>query len=703
MHNYAYEYHEHNPRREPIPQDSVSCNACRGTGLIQGGQAHFLGGRVLRCTRCGGHGLVRATSTSRPSPRGDVSILKPQANPVGLTPSERERLMQTVEQVVTDAERQAAEERKARQREQIEEQERQREERRATREREQDEEQEHQAEQEPREQYVSEQPDIHDKPDMWQPHRFGMHIRTENQSSLSADLGRPAERRGRVGRFFRRVILASGLISIGAIAALFLTQTPLEDVVDSVRDFWNDSGIEIPGGESEESDNSGSDSIAPPIAPSATATATATPTPLSTAAPTPTPIPVSPWAGFAITQETQGKDILDRLSDEERACVRSANSDAFYESFPSRPIGVRIAMTPPVRDTTDLPELADCLSEESTAHLNQAIAIFHDPSLAPPSPTPAPTFTPTPRPTETPAEVSRTDRLRKLALDLLNQDRADHGLPSVSLGSNQAAQLHAQDMLSNDYQGHWWADGRKPYMVYTQTRGTSYAAENVASSGWLNHEWTQAGCGGFLVRCIVPTPEEAIRDLQWRMMYDDAHAKWGHRDNILRETHRAVNIGIAWNSRRVVFVQHFAGGTVTADSPPSLDDNGVLRLSVTKNETGIRIGGAIGIYYDPPPAPVSRQLNDSLDSYCLGGGATTSCPDYVIRILDPPGPGRFYTDLDTSDVVASSWRESATSFSFSADVGRLMERPGVYTVSLWRDEGGSRFTDLLVELSVFVE
>ena len=358
-------------------------------------------------------------------------------------------------------------------------------------------------------------------------------------------------------------------------------------------------------------------------------------------------------------------------------------------------------------------------------HLNLAIAQFHDPTAPTPIPTsapiqtptpePAPAATPTPLPTPTveptptpppsptPARTQRIDRLRQLALDLINQDRAEHGLPPVSLGTNQAAQLHAQDLLTNDQFGHWWADGRKPYMVYTQTGGTSYAAENAATSGWLNHQWEQAGCSSYLVRCVGPTPEEAIRDHQWSMMYDDAHADWGHRDNILRETHQAVNIGIAWNNRRVVFVQHFEGGTVTADAPPSLENRRVLSLSVTKNEAGIRIGGLVTVYYDPTPMPVSRELNDSLDSYCIGGGATTNCPDSVIRILDPPGPGRYYASLDSNEVVADSWVESDSSFSFSADVGRLMEEPGVYTVILWRDDGGSYYSESLVELSVFVE
>lgn len=678
MHNYAYEYHEHNSRRKPSPKDSVSCNACRGTGLIQGGQAHFLGGRVLRCTRCGGHGLVRATSTPRPSPRGGVSILKPQhqANPPGLTPSERESLIKILAEVVTDAEKETEKERVARLRERIEEQ-------------------EHHA--------PGERPTL----------ASGMNTETVEQVSgewarLWDDVGKRAERRGRVERLSRRILLAGGLISIGAFAALLITQTALEDLVDSVGDFWSGSGIAIPVGGPEQSDTNGAGSAAPAVVSSPTATAT----------PTPTPVPVSPWVGFIITSETLGKDITDRLSEEEVVCLRSSNSGDYYEYFQSEPIGVRVSMNPPVRDVTDLPKLAECLSEESAQHLNLAIAVFHDPSLATPipkptprpsaTPKPPPTERPTPRPTNTPTptpmpELTRADQLRQLALDLINKDRADHGMPAVALGTNHAAQLHAQDMLTNDYQGHWWADGRKPYMVYTQTGGTSYVAENVASSGWLNDEWSQAGCGTFLVRCIVPTPEEAIRDLQWLMMYDDAHADWGHRDNILRTSHRFVNIGIAWASRRVTFVQHFEGGTVAADAPPSLADGRFLSLSITKNEAGIRIGGLVSVYYDPPPTPVSRELNDSLDSYCIGGGATTTCGSSVLRILDPPGPGYYYSDLDDNDVVASSWSETATSFSFTADVGDLMEKPGVYTVMLWRDDGSGYYSESLVGLSVFVD
>ena len=323
-----------------------------------------------------------------------------------------------------------------------------------------------------------------------------------------------------------------------------------------------------------------------------------------------------------------------------------------------------------------------------------------------PTATPRPTSTPRPTPTPTPrAGISDEDldSLRYLALRLINRDRADHGLPPVVLGTNPAAQLHAEDMLAHDYFGHWWADGRKPYMVYSQTGGTSYAGENAATSGWTDREWNAQSCGSRLVRCIGPDLAESITDHQQSMMYDDAHADWGHRDNILGESHRAVNIGVASNGRRVTFVQHFEGGAVEADGPPVLNANGVLSLSLAKRETGVVIGRVVGIYYDSSPTPKTPAQIDTLRSYCIGGGFTTSCGDPVGRILIPPGPGRYYSNLDSNEVVADSWNETADAFSFSANVGRLMQRPGVYTVVIWRDSSRGSLSEALVELSLFVE
>ena len=328
---------------------------------------------------------------------------------------------------------------------------------------------------------------------------------------------------------------------------------------------------------------------------------------------------------------------------------------------------------------------------------------------ATPTPTPSPTPTATPRPTPvlhrpstsnqlTSAEISD---LQHYALGLVNKDRADHGQPPVELGWNIAAQLHAEDMLEHDYFGHWWADGRKPYMVYSQTGGTSYASENVATDGWTDRQWRREKCDSYSVNCLTPNVRESIRDLQWAMMYDDAHANWGHRDNILRSSHRFVNLGIASNGRRMTFVQHFEGGPVTA-IPPVLSPNGTLSMSLTIQEPGIRIFDVVAVYYDPMPSPKTPEEIDRLKSYCIGGGFTTSCGDSVASILAPPGAGYHYTNLEPNEVVADSWTETASQFSFSAHMGTLLNRPGVYTIIVWSDAGGTWSGDQLVELSLFV-
>jgi len=316
------------------------------------------------------------------------------------------------------------------------------------------------------------------------------------------------------------------------------------------------------------------------------------------------------------------------------------------------------------------------------------------------------TSPPAPSPTSPSISKLSSDELNQLryhALRLINNDRTIHGLPPLVLGANHAAQLHAEDMLVNDYFGHWWADGRKPYMVYTQTGGTSYASENVATSGWMYDEWAANGCNTSYVRCEVPTPKEVITDHQWGMMYDDAHADWGHRDNILGKTHRAVNIGIGFNGLRMTFVQHFEGGAVQANEPPVLNQNGELCLSLGKRETGIAVGG-ISIVYDPPPTPKTPAQIGALNRYCMGGGFTDHCSEFdVATIREPPPPGLYYSNLNANEVVASRWIDSPSNFILRAKTGSLLKKPGVYTIIIWRDNGEEWWSEQLIALSLFVE
>ena len=361
------------------------------------------------------------------------------------------------------------------------------------------------------------------------------------------------------------------------------------------------------------------------------------------------------------------------------------------------PVPPTATPAPAIPTSTPLPPCPTATPTPTPTATPTATAMPRPTATATPRPTATPTATPEPEQRLTAREVQE---LRVYALELINNDRAAHGLPPVALGLNGAAQLHAEDMLDQDYLGHWWVDGRKPYMVYSETGGTSYVAENAASSGWTDREWLSSDCGSSRVSCVVPTPRTSIERNQWGMMYDDAHANWGHRDNILRPSHRAVNIGIAFNGRRVTFVQHFEGGTAEAHAPPDLSNDGTLSFSLTKREAGIRVGAVVTIYYDPLPTPKTPAQIDRLHSYCVGGGFTTSCGDPVARVLEPPGQGYSYSNLDADEVVADRWSETGDTFSFTASVGSLVTKPGVYTVRVWRDSGGSLYTEQLVELSV---
>ena len=187
-------------------------------------------------------------------------------------------------------------------------------------------------------------------------------------------------------------------------------------------------------------------------------------------------------------------------------------------------------------------------------------------------------------------------------------------------------------------------------------------------------------------------------------MYDDAHANWGHRDNILGKTHRAVNIGIGFNGLRTTFVQHFEGGAVQAlPGVPFLDQNCELSLFLSKRETGIAIG-TVSIAYDPPPTPKTPAQIDALHSYCTGGGFTTDCSGLAAaKILEPPPPGQYYPNLHANEVVASMWRDSPSHFMMTARMGSLLQEPGVYTVIVWRDNGEEYVSEKLIALSLFVE
>ena len=59
------------------------------------------------------------------------------------------------------------------------------------------------------------------------------------------------------------------------------------------------------------------------------------------------------------------------------------------------------------------------------------------------------------------------EELKQYALKKINESRAKYGLPVVELGENNAAQVHANELLKTEMLSHWTTDGMKPYMRYS--------------------------------------------------------------------------------------------------------------------------------------------------------------------------------------------------------------------------------------------
>ena len=198
-----------------------------------------------------------------------------------------------------------------------------------------------------------------------------------------------------------------------------------------------------------------------------------------------------------------------------------------------------------------------------------------------------------------PDPAQRHHELKELMVQLTNEHRATAGVPSVRLGFNTAAQLHAEAALQGCYSSHWDQWGLKPNHRYTLTGGTGADAEN----------------GSGLDYCIKPsqnyTPiegmeREVIEAVQGWM------ASPGHRRNLLDPAHTILNVGIAHDQFNVILVQHFSSDYVNYTTKPGIDPGGVLLLE--GEVSGATLAGS-GEHIQPVrvhhPAMLDRPAPDS--------------------------------------------------------------------------------------------
>ncbi|MBI2578121.1 MAG: CAP domain-containing protein [Candidatus Aenigmarchaeota archaeon] len=274
--------------------------------------------------------------------------------------------------------------------------------------------------------------------------------------------------------------------------------------------------------------------------------------------------------------------------------------------------------------------------------------------------------------------------LRNYALQLINEDRTQNGLKPVALGNNNAAQQHAEDMIENRFLSHWGSDGSKPYMRYTKAGGKGSIAENAAFSGFFYYE----------PNAVTIDPKESIETHEYQMVNDDADSNWGHRDNILDKNHNKVNIGIAYDSTHLAYVQDFEDDYILWSEPISYS-SGILSMEGTSSLGTIQ---NVALYYDLTPV---RLTQSDLLSYFYRGAY--SLGDEAGYILAPPPLGSYYdtSSMNYKYVEASRWHVNGGSFAITANIQPLLSKgSGVYTVVLWAKNGNDNVA--LTTYSIFI-
>ena len=335
-------------------------------------------------------------------------------------------------------------------------------------------------------------------------------------------------------------------------------------------------------------------------------------------------------------------------------------------------------------------------------------------------------------------KTTEPPRLRNQAekrhmLELVNQARAKNGVPPVVMGNNNAAQIHAENLLRDCVLSHWGTDGLKPYMRYTLAGGYQTNAENA-----LTHN--ECGLADTLLQWNYE-PMEMMRDA-----VDGWMESPGHRETMLDPSYSRVNIGLAWDRNTFKAVQHFEGNYVNLTLLPTIQDGELIlegRLEEEYEFDGISPLKAF-IVYDPQPRRLTRGQLAQTSCYSHGEVVATVIPEstflraqyeYTETMEGPQCTDPYRMDSGTERPgtrveMERTWTENKEraekiserefsiqvmkarelrvedrEFNIQADVEGLLDEhgPGVYTVALLADLEGKAGLEVISEYSIFHE
>ena len=289
---------------------------------------------------------------------------------------------------------------------------------------------------------------------------------------------------------------------------------------------------------------------------------------------------------------------------------------------------------------------------------------------------------------------------------LINIERRKASVDPVVLGTNRAAQMHADSMVKFCHSGHWGVDGLKPYMRYSLTGGYQNNAENSGATQICYLDTVANG-----VKTTRGNVALAIHRFVSGFMNNP-----GHKETMLDDWYRKVNIGLAWDAHNIVAINHFEGDFVHFSKVPAIEGGRLSMAGRVKNDVAsvspITLVGLVT--YDPPPKLLTIGQLERAGPYADGKGVGWLAPQNISTILGvTQGVCLTPYDLPEDTVVAQTSADSdmifqhlprtcvmepiiaptlpadryvvnGTDFAINADISSVLSKwgNGVYTVAL---------------------
>ncbi|HYO06714.1 MAG TPA: CAP domain-containing protein, partial [Phototrophicaceae bacterium] len=297
------------------------------------------------------------------------------------------------------------------------------------------------------------------------------------------------------------------------------------------------------------------------------------------------------------------------------------------------------------------------------------------------------------------------DLLKNHTLAKINEDRQKFGLRPVNLSHNSAAQYQAENILTTKYMSHLTTNGEKPYMLYSKMGGLGKVRQNVAFIGDPNF---YAKCVSGEIDCKKINPLKTINLLEDIMVYNDAHAKWHHRHNILDTYPTHVSLGIAYDDYSFALVQNFENNYINFSTPiVSGNSDRHVNISGTLLDSTTRFH-SIEIYYDDLPAKSFYERYKDPNLYQPGklvaavkaatnvgfaSGNSNINSNSVLKSNSPPTPlpnitmveptqESYYSSQNNNNNAKGKDNDNQAAISLVFDVTPLLKgnKAGVYTV-----------------------